>query len=114
MSFNVGVNYSNGSILTTSFTDIYTVPTGVVKSVITQARVVNYSASAATLAIEILQNGEATATNFRAVDDVSIPAHSTVLLSEIIGDSLNTGGKVTALSSAATSLSISMTGTDQT
>jgi len=111
MAVTYGVNLANGVALSTSSAVVYTAPADVDRVVINQARIVNTGPVAVPVSVWVLQSGESEADNFKAIDSKSVGAGDTVLLSEIIGDSINAGGTIKVISGAITS-SISMTGTE--
>lgn len=92
----------------------YTVPGGVLRFRIDQASVTNYTATARTLTLYILQSGESVADVYKAIDSLTIPGNSNYPLYEIVGRGINTLGVINAFASAANSLSLSITGTDNT
>jgi len=92
----------------------YTVPGATVRFRIDQASVTNYTATARTLTVYILQSGEAVADSRKAIDALSIPANSTVALFELVGRGLNTGGIINAFASVVSTLALSITGTNNT
>lgn len=112
MAVKFGVNIANGEIIGTSNTILYTAPASINRAVINQARLVNYSAGPVVVNLYILQPSEAVADAFKALDSESIAAGDTKLISEIIGDSLLTGGTIVAISDTATAVSFSATGTE--
>ncbi len=114
MAVNYGINLANGEIIGTSNTVVYTVGTDVVRTVINQARIVNYSAGVAVTSVYILQNGESVADNFKALDAKSLGANEEYIISEIIGDSIGSGGSIVLICDTATSVSFSATGTEFT
>lgn len=114
MAVRFGKNLANGVDIGATSAVVYTVPAGVVRTVVSQARIVNHTAGAITVSIWILQNGESESNEFKALDSESLAANETYLLSEIIGDSLNTGGTIKAIAGSANSVSFSATGTEFT
>lgn len=114
MAVEFGKNLANGVDIGATSGAVYTVPVGVVRTVINQARLVNHTAGAIVVTIWILQNGESEAANFIALDSKTLAANETYLVPEIIGDSLDTGGVIKAIASSAASVSFSATGTEFT
>ncbi len=114
MAVNYGIDISNGEIIGTSNTTLYTVGTDIVRTVINQARLVNYSAAPVVVDLYILQNGESVADNYKALDTETIAANTELIVSQIIGDAIGSGGSIVAISDIATSVSFSATGTEFT
>lgn len=114
MAVNFGVNLANGEIIGTSNTTLYTAPSSIIRAVINQARLVNYSAGPVVVSVFILQSGEAASNEFKALDGKSLAANETYLVSEIIGDSVDAGGTIVAIADTATAVSFSATGTEFT
>jgi len=112
MAVTFGVNLANGKILGIANTILYTAPASIIRVAINQARLVNYSVAPATVDLYILQPSEVAADEFKAVDTVILAAGDTKLVSEIIGDSLNAGGTIVGISTTATAVSFSATGTE--
>ena len=92
----------------------YTVPSPTVRFRIDQATCTNYTATARTLTVYILQNGVSVADLQKDIVALNIPANSTVSLYEIVGMGLDTGGIINAFASAASALSLTVTGTNIT
>ena len=92
----------------------YTVPGGTVRFRIDQASVTNYTGTPRDLTVYILQNGESVANLTKAIDALSIPANSTLALFELVGRGIDTGGIINSFASAASALSLSVTGTNNT
>lgn len=114
MAVNVGIDIANGEVVDIVSTTLYTVPASSIRTTINQARLVNYGVAPVVVDLYILQPGESDADNFKAVDTMTIGSGDTYLVSEIIGDSIFSGGKITAICDTATSLSFSATGTEFT
>lgn len=114
MAINYGVDIANGEIIGDSNTTLYTVATSLVRTSINQARIVNYSATTTVTTIYILQSGESVANNFIALKNKSLGAGETYIISEIIGDSIGSGGTIVAICDIAASVSFSATGTEFT
>ncbi len=114
MAVNYGVNLANGEIIGTSNTTLFTASTDIVRVSINQARLVNYSAAPAIVSLYILQSGDSIADNFKAIDALTIAAHTEVIATEIIGDALDAGGTIVAISDTGTAVSFSATGTEFT
>lgn len=92
----------------------FTVGGGVVRFRIDQASVTNYTSTARNLTVYILQSGGSVVNLTKAIDAMNIPANDTVALFELVGRSMNSGGIINAFASAATALSLSVTGTNTT
>jgi len=90
----------------------YTVGTNVQRFRIDHAVVVNYSASAATFSLYLLQSGDSVVDLNLRYDAITIPAGETVSLFDIIGDVLETGGIINAFSGTASALALSISGTN--
>ena len=89
----------------------YVVPVNVLRFQISQASVVNRSGAPVDFSIYLLQDGDAVAdVNLRYIN-LPISAGETVTLFDIIGASIETNGIINAFASAASSLSLSVTGT---
>lgn len=89
----------------------YTVGAGVTFR-IDQAVVVNYTGTSQMLTVYILQNGDSVADLNKRIDALSIPAHSNVPLFELIGETLDSGGIINAFASAASSLALTINGSN--
>lgn len=109
-----GQIFLSGEDVPSAAANLYTVGTGVVRVNITDAKITNYAAAGSDLTIWILQNGESEADVRLAIDAQTIAPDDTVTLSEIIGRSIEQGGAIRALSSNASSLALSVTGTEFT
>ena len=114
MAVNYGINLANGEIIGAALTPLYTAPGSVTRTIINQARLVNYTAGAITIDLYVFQPSETTADNFKAIDTLSLAANTTKLVTEIIGDAIETGGSIQAVASAGSSVSFSATGTEFT
>ena len=90
----------------------FTVGSTVTRFRIDHAVVVNYTATAATFTLYILQNGETAGNQYKRYDAISIPANETVSLFDIIGEVIETGGTVNCFSGTASALAFSMSGTN--
>ncbi len=107
-------NIANGVIIGTTATDVYTVPTNLLRTTVTQARVVNTGAGPAVLNLSILQPGDVAADAFKAIATRTIGVDETYLLPEILGETIDKSGKIQAISDVASSLSFSATGLEET
>lgn len=103
-------NLANGVIIGTSATNVYTVPASLLRSTISQVRVINTGGAVATLNLWILQPGESAIDARKAIEDKTIGVGETVLLSEIIGETINSLGIIQATSDLTSSLSFSASG----
>ncbi len=114
MAVNYGINIANGEIIGATDTTLFTSPTTILRAIITQARLINYSAGAITVDLYILLSGESVSDEFKALASKSIAADETYLISEIIGNSLPQGATIVASASSAASISFSATATQVT
>ena len=114
MAIIYGQNFANGVVLPTVAGSLYAVPAGVVRSIITQARLVNYGATAVAVTLYVLQDGESVTAARQTRIEKSLAAGATELVEELIGDSVEAGGSIQGFASSATSVSISITGTEIT
>lgn len=81
---------------------------------IDQASVTNYSGVSRDLTVYLLQSGDAVIDLNKRIDALAIPANETVPLFELVGSVLETSGTVNAFASAASSLSLTINGTQFT
>jgi len=103
-------NLVNGLSIGTTDTILFTVPTSLLRTIITQARVVNTGAAIATLNLWVLQSGDTVTDLTAAIVNKTIGVDETVILSDIINEVVETGGSLRATSDLATSLSFSASG----
>lgn len=95
-------------------TVLYTVPTSLLRTIITQARIVNTGAAVAVLNLWVVQPGETVDDTTAAIVNKSIGVDETVILSDIINQVLDTGGTLEATSDLATSLNFAASGLEVT
>jgi len=101
------------------FLDAYDVPTTAVeayevsdvKAVINNATATNYGAAAATLTVYIVADGGSAAGLTKTTVSKSMAPGETVILSELIGRPILTGGTIQAESDTVTTISLSVGGT---
>lgn len=96
--------------LTTSYQDLYTVPTGVQSVGIDAAVFNNYSGSTVEYSVRLVQSGSGGVLS-EVITDKSIRAMSNDLAPAIIGQALQVGGKIQAKASANGSVNANITGT---
>ena len=92
----------------------FTVGSATVRFRIDQASVTNYTSTDAVLTVYLSQSSAAVTDIVKAIDALVIPAGDTIVLMELIGRSLNTGGVINAFASSASALALSATGTEIT
>jgi len=114
MAVNGGKNFANGSIISDSAAVVYTVPASLNRVQIGLASVTNYTAGAITIDVWALQSGQTRADNFKLADTLSLAANETKVLAQLDGLSLGQGGTIDAQASAATSVAITLNGTEWT
>lgn len=112
MTIESGIIALSGYDVPNAQAQAYLVPGGVNIFRIEQASVTNYTGAPVTLTLYVLQNGESVADVKKAFDALSIPANTNIPLFELIGRNINQGGEINAFASAATSLSLSINGTN--
>lgn len=114
MAIKAGVNLANGVAVPAVGAALYTVPGAIDRIVVNSARLVNFSATKTIVNLWVLQSGETTADGFKAVDEYQMAGHETKIISEIIGDSINSGGSIEVDAAVASRISFSANGTEFT
>jgi hypothetical protein len=113
MAIEIGKNGANGVVLGTTETTLYTAPGNVDRAIVSQAALHNYGTVPQTVTIYVLQSGETSASSFKRIVR-TIAVDETYLCPELIGESLGASGKITGLTTSATSVSFSITMTNIT
>lgn len=98
----------------TTIAAIYTAPAGVVRTRIDAISFTNYSAGAVTLDIQLVESGGADGNTKLLIKAKSLAANETFTPTSVIGQSVESGGTLEALSSAAASIAVTATGTEFT
>lgn len=111
MASNPLVQLADGFALTTSFQDIYTVPSTKSRAGIDAATFNNYSSANVTITIRLIQSGSGDIFD-ELITNEKIRAGKNFLAPGIIGQSLITGGKIQAKVSANSSVNANITGTE--
>ena len=114
MAAKFGVKYADGFLITASTTIAYTVPTSIDRSIISAGRVTNYGTTPEDFTIYMIPSGGSVVDQFIAIDTKPIAAGETILLAEIIGETISEGATIQALASTVTKLSLTVEGTDFT
>lgn len=102
----------NAGIVPSTGAAVYTAPATVARVAINMAIAHNYSAGPETLTVQVLQSGESAAAQYRRYYLLPIAAGETVYLNALIAQGINRGGVVWAEASAATSIAITLNGTE--
>lgn len=89
-----------------------TIGADVLRFRIDQASVTNYTATPQDLTVYLLQPGDSVADVRKRVVSATIAAGETAPLFELVGSVLDSGGIVNAFASLASSLSLTITGTN--
>jgi hypothetical protein len=100
----------SGFDLTTTYQDIYTVPSDKLGAGIDAVVFNNYTASNVTYSVRLVQSGTASSLN-EVIKDKTVRANSNDLAPAMIGQALQTGGIIQAKASANTSVSVNITAT---
>ena len=111
MASNPLINAVSGFDLTTSFQDLYTVPSNKSRAGIDAATFNNYSASNVTITIRLVQSGSGDVFD-ELVTTETIRAGKTYLAPPIIGQALGFGGVLQAKVSADNSVNANITMTE--
>lgn len=114
MAINAAIAFINGEQLPNTNSVLYSVGTDVTRILIDQARLVNFDTAPHAVTIYILQPGDSVADNFKAIVDVTVGAEESFLLANIIGQAIDSGGSVQGFADAASSVALSLTGTEFT
>lgn len=114
MATTFGNEFLNGYLIPIAAEAAYTVPSSLVSVIINNATVRNYGATPETFTIYMVESGGSADDGHKAVIDQSIAPGETVLLSEIIGEPILSGGSIQAEASTATKLSLTVGGTAKT
>lgn len=98
----------------TTIAAIYTAPASVVRTRIDAISFTNYSAGAVTLDVQLVESGGSTGNTKYLLKSKTLAANETITPSSIIGHSVESGGTLEALASAASSIAVTATGTEFT
>ena len=102
---------ASGIDLTTSFQDLYVVPTDKSRTGIDAATFNNYSSNNVTITIRLIQSGDGDIFD-EIVTEETIRAGKNYLAPGLIGQAITTGGKIQALVSADDAINANITGTE--
>lgn len=91
--------------------EVKTIDTATEKVIITKAIAVNYTGTDYTLTVYVDADGTGSANLNKKVDALTIPSNSTVSLDELVGITILGGGRVSASSSSATAIALTIVGT---
>jgi hypothetical protein len=111
MASNPLINAVSGFDLTTSFQDLYLVPSDKSRSGIDAATFNNYSSANVTITIRLIQSGAGDVFD-ELVTTETIRAGKSYLAPPIIGQSLQTGGIISVKVSANSSVNANITVTE--
>jgi len=100
----------SGGSLTTSFQDIYTVPTSLDGIGIDSAVFNNYTSTTANYTVRLIQSGASTELN-EIITSKDIRAFRNDLAPSMIGQALSPGGIIQAKASANNSINVNITAT---
>lgn len=109
MAIEIGQNIGNGVFLGTSSTDLFTVGATILRAQVSQARLVNSGSVPVDVTIWILQASESQANEKKAIVTKTLAVGETYNMPEIIGEGINSTGKIQGLASVVTSVSFSGT-----
>lgn len=109
----IGKVFVQGTLLTASAATYYTAGTGV-QARIDKCTVSNPTATARTFTLYLIPSGGSAADATTVIKDRGVNAGETYTCPEVVGQWLNAGGFVQALASAATALSLRMSGVEVT
>ena len=107
-------NLVNGVLIGTSDTTLYTVPTSLLRTILTQVRVTNNGSGVAVLNLWVLQPGDTVTDATAAIINKNIGVDETIILTSIINEVIAKGGSIQATSDLATSLYFSASGLEVT
>lgn len=111
MAIDAAKNIIDAAILGTSETAIYTVTNNLLRVKIDSIAFTNYSAVNAKLTVYLVSKGSTLSDAKILIKQKEIRAGETYLAPELNGQGINEGGAIRALSSVATSISCTATGT---
>ena len=98
----------------TTIAAIYTAGAGVVRTRIDAISFTNYSASPATLDVQLVESGGATGNTKYLIKGKILAANETFTPASVIGQAVESAGILAALSSVATAIAVTATGTEFT
>ena len=94
--------------LSITATTIYTGGTTIDNALITKALASNSTTTPATLTVNIVQSGGAVGSANEYIIEETIPANQSVVLYKLIGEQIDSGDFISAIASAASTISLRM------
>lgn len=113
-TFNQFVPIIQGVTVSNTLGSIYTPPTGVVRTRIDSIVFTNYSAGTADLTVEIIESGGSAGDAKKVIEARTLAVNESYTCPELIGQAIESGGSLQALSSVATAIGVTATGTEKT
>lgn len=109
-----GIIALSGADVQTTAKNLFTVPVNIERFRIDQATCTNYGSNSANLTVWIMQSGETENSQILAIPLTTLIPNETLTLFELLGRAVEKSGNIRAKSSVASTLSLSITGTNIT
>jgi len=112
MAIETGRNIVNGVILGVSLAPLFTVGTNLLRIKIDSISFTNFGSANAKLTVQIVSSGGTPGNGKILIKEKLIRVNETYTAPEIVGQGINVGGALQALSDTANSINCTATGTE--
>ena len=114
MAVKAAVPIIQGVDVPSAIGNIYLAPASVVRTRIDAISFTNYSVGTADLTVQLLESGGSTGNTKLLIQTKTLAAGETFTPASVIGQSVESGGSIAALTSVINSIAVTATGTEFT